>query len=103
MLRYRTGVSPTFGSAVILQAQRPRFARVCVTGTVRGSFDRHMILDQHAIVQHGQRTWLRDLAVGAAFGRVENDLVALPLFRWPAGVHQRSVLAEYKAPHDPLA
>ena len=55
-----------------------------------------MVLNEHAVLQHGEGTGPH-LAIGELLGRVENDVVGLPLAGLAAGVDQRGVVAVERA------
>src|SRR3981189_1065726 len=52
-----------------------------------------MILHQYAVVEQRKGTRRSNCAIRRASGRMENDVVGLPLLRRPARVYQRCVLA----------
>ena len=70
-------VAVTDRIAVVLEEQRSRGSRPGKLRRNRGvTLDRNMVLNQHPIVQHRERTGL-DLALGSRLGRMEHEVVGL--------------------------
>jgi hypothetical protein len=58
----------------------------------RGSFDLGVILNENAVVQHGHGAWFEESALFIEARGVEDDVVSLPLGRFPGGIDQRRML-----------
>src|SRR5262245_48918309 len=74
--------------AMILKIQRALLSHCFERGGCRGhTFNGNMILNEHAIVQHGEGARL-DLTIGELFGCVEDNIIDLPFTRFARCIDQ---------------
>src|SRR5262245_48565234 len=85
------------GVAVILQYKWP-FERGALKfgGSRRVAFHRNMILNEYAVVKHGERTRF-DFAIRSRLRGVKDDVVGLPLARLARRIHQWCIVSVERA------
>src|SRR5437763_17016015 len=87
------------GMAVILQQQRQPVGVRRIVGALavyRPAGDARVVLDEHAVVQHGHPRRVAHRPVRREAGPVKDDVVGLPLTRRAARVDERRGLPVYR-------
>ena len=77
---------------VILQENLAGGSFPAVQAPGGGMFQGHLVVDDDAVVFHGDFGILHLLAVRVELGSPEGDVIRLPFFRGEAGIHQRGGL-----------
>src|ERR1043166_7494917 len=84
---------------VILQRERQPVGVRLVGGPLLvagGAGERDVVLHQHAVMEDGHPRRAQELALAVEAGPVEDDVVGLPLPRWPARVDERGILPVHR-------
>src|SRR5207245_11245638 len=80
---------------MVLKPERQLLRRGLIWGSLHvrgGAHDADVVLDQHAVVEHGDVRRAREFARRVETRAMEDDVVALPLARPAAGVDAWRVL-----------
>src|SRR5215510_10332353 len=88
-------IAISYRIAVILKLQRCLGSVRDVkrrTVVIRVTVDLYIVLNEHSVVQHSDSSAFDDSAIFIKLGRREDDVIALPLTRFPGNIDQRRIL-----------